>query len=158
MNHTEYVQPMSEEVCASRGLALKCVSPRGQLYESGHGDYYPDCTNATEFTTPFPTLPDYPRTEETCMEEEWETFAKAEDYSFCYAIGEFNKANLCWKVDGNYIDARLVFNGLFGFLAFGFANLTPGAGKNGMQGASIIMGLVSKTEGILCNCCNGSAL
>lgn len=158
MNHTEYFQPMSEEVCASQGLALKCVSPRGQLYKSGHGDYYPDCTDATEFTTPFPTLPDYPRNEDTCMEDEWETFAKSEDYSFCYAIGEFNKANLCWNVDGNYIDARLVFNGLFGFLAFGFANLTPGAGKNGMQGASIIMGLVSKTEGIICNHCNDSAL
>jgi hypothetical protein len=149
---------MSEEICAGRGLALKCVSPRGQLYESGHGDYYPDCTDATEFVTPFPTLPDYPRNEEKCMEDEWESFAKSEDYSFCYAIGESNKANLCWNVDGNYIDARLVFNGLFGYLAFGFANLTPGAGKNGMQGASIIMGLVSKTEGIICNCCNGSAL
>ena len=48
MNHTEYVDGISPEVCQERNLELKCVNPRGQVYSEGHGDFYPDCTDSTE--------------------------------------------------------------------------------------------------------------
>lgn len=137
MNYSDHY--LTPEICKERNLEIKCVNPRGQLYEEGHGDYYLDCSNATEFATPYPTLPGYPRNEDMCSDGDWQTFNENGDYSHCYHVGEFNKAVLCWTVDGKFIDGRLAFNGLFGFIALGFVNL--GGGNNGMCGASVIMGI-----------------
>ena len=48
-------------------------------------------------------------------------------------------ARFMWNVVGDKIDGKLVFNSLFGYLALGFAH--PTGHHNGMNGASIIMGV-----------------
>jgi len=140
MNHTEYY-PVSPDICADDGLELKCVNPRGQHYVKGHGDFYPNCAPAnTVPATPFPTLPTYPRDNVTCSQEEWNKYAGTTgEYAYCHDIGKFDKARFCWSVDGGSIDGRLSYNGLYGYLAFGFSS--GGEGIMGMFGAEIIMGL-----------------
>jgi len=88
--------------------------------------------------TPFPTLPGYPRNESICTEEDWVAFSTDESFDQCKSIGDHDKAVLCWTVQGEFVDARLAYNGLFGYMGFGFAG---DAGLNGMLGASIIMAL-----------------
>ena len=48
-------------------------------------------------------------------------------------------ARFMWNVVGEKIDGKLVFNGLFGYLALEFAHHT--GHHNGMNGASIIIGV-----------------
>lgn len=155
MNHSDH--GVSEDICAGRNLQLQCVNPRDQLYEGGHGDYYPACSNTTDPVTPFPDLPGYPADDATCDDEAWEEFSSAGGYDFVFDhLGDNrgerdlewdgalekggNVSKFMWSiVDGDKIRGRLVFNGLFGYLAMGFAH--PTGSKNGMQGASIIMAL-----------------
>lgn len=44
-----------------------------------------------------------------------------------------------WTVEDGAVKGRLAYNGLFGWIAFGFANV--GGQKNGMHGATIVMAL-----------------
>ena len=53
--------------------------------------------------------------------------------------GQGKVVRFMWNEVGDKIDANLVFNDLFGYLALGFAH--PTGHHNGMNGASIIMGL-----------------
>jgi hypothetical protein len=132
-----------ESASTGRALRLQCVNPRGQLYLEGHGDYYPDCTDSTENSTDYPTLPNYPRDDVNCTAEMWADFASDEGYDGVFKIQD-SVAHLMWNVvnatDGSLsIDGKLVFNGIFGYLSIGFPK--EGGRKNGMSGASIIMGL-----------------
>lgn len=154
MEYSDY--NISEDMCAKKDMEIKCVNPRGQLYQGGHGDYFPDCSDSTEPAGPYPTLDDYPASKRRCDEDAWEKFSSSKGYKFVteklgdnggnrgYDWEGFedkggNTAKFMWNVNGDEIEGQLVFNGLHGFLAMGFAN--PGGGHNGMNGASIIMAL-----------------
>ena len=136
MSTTEF--GVSEEICANQNLSMMCINPRGQLWDNTHGDFYPGCIDpSSEIATPFPTLPTYPRDDEVCTDEMWEAFSDSTGYDHTFELG--NGAVFMWTVVDNQVDGRLAFNGLFGYLAFGFAKI-DGA-KNGMHGATIIMAL-----------------
>ena len=131
---------VSEDICASRSLRLECINPRNQIYVEGHGDYFPGCTNSTENATDYPKLPSYPRNDSSCPESAWKNFSSAEGYKSTYEILQ-DVAKIHWNVlDGGVIEGKLDFNGLFGYLGFGFANETD-LELNGMLGGSVIMAL-----------------
>jgi len=148
---------ISLEICEERNLQLKCINPREQVAESGHGDFYPECTNSTELITPYPRVQEYPQDPDVCTSLEWNEFSSSKGYKFVFdklgdnrgnrnleveqvpEKGSRQVARLMWNVDGDKIDGKLVFNGQFGYLAIGFAN--PGGKHNGMNGASIIMAI-----------------
>jgi len=152
MNHSDY--EVSDMICSERSLQLQCVNPRDQVYESGHGDFQPACSNSIEPVTDYPTLSSFPQDTEKCDEKAWDEFSSPDGYSFIFDKLGDNRGNrgldwdgamekggnvskFMWNVDGDSVDGKLVFNGLFGWLAFGFFN--PGGKHNGMNGASIIM-------------------
>jgi hypothetical protein len=68
----------------------------------------------------------------------FQEFVSSEGYNYSYNLQEGN-ATLMWSVEDGTVKGRLAYNGLFGWVAFGFANV--GGEKNGMHGASIIMAL-----------------
>eukprot|EP00547_Thalassionema_nitzschioides_P017819 CAMPEP_0194234562 /NCGR_PEP_ID=MMETSP0158-20130606/2255_1 /TAXON_ID=33649 /ORGANISM="Thalassionema nitzschioides, Strain L26-B" /LENGTH=685 /DNA_ID=CAMNT_0038967785 /DNA_START=69 /DNA_END=2126 /DNA_ORIENTATION=- len=139
-------------------LSMKCINPRGQVSWDGmkHGDYYPKCTNSTAEITDVPSLPseepfNYPQDEDVCTDGAWsEYLTDAEDeFDFVHDLTTTDgdtAAKFFWSVvdndDGSnksFIKGRLSFNGLFGWIAFGFANTADGAKKNGMNGAQVLM-------------------
>jgi hypothetical protein len=129
---------VTKESCAAEGLDLRCVNPRNQLYVEGHGDYYLDCIDAesAENNTAYPLLEALPRSEEMCTNVTFAAFASTADYDHNI---DFGTSTFMWSIVDGMVDGRLAFDGLFGWLAFGFANL--GGGHNGMNGATIIMAL-----------------
>ncbi len=134
---------VSHEICEGQQLRLQCINPRDQFSTGdNHGDYYPGCSNTTEEQTPYPNLDNFPQNETICTTEKWEAFAAGSGYDFSH---DFGKAKLLWSVVDGKVHGRIAFNGLFGYLALGFANLTEGAGHNGMNGASILMAKPSDT-------------
>lgn len=64
----------------------------------------------------------------------------AQQYEFHADLME--GGSLLWSVDGDNVDAMFLWNGLFGFTAFGFAGFPGG---NAMQGAIIVMATPSDT-------------
>mmetsp|Transcript_9119 Transcript_9119/g.16521 ORF Transcript_9119/g.16521 Transcript_9119/m.16521 type:complete len:170 (-) Transcript_9119:473-982(-) len=75
---------VSNDICASQDLDLVCQNPRGQISSGDeHGDFYPGCLdlNTASNVTEFPTLPEYPRDEESCSDEAFATFYKMGDKS-----------------------------------------------------------------------------
>ena len=130
----------SIEECTNQNLELLCINPRLQVSDGhSHGDYYPACANSTtaEEATPYPTLPEYPREETACTEELFKAYADSTGYDHSYDLE--GNATLMWSVEDDAIKGRLVYNGLFGWIAFGFAD--PDGEKNGMHGATVLMAL-----------------
>jgi hypothetical protein len=137
---------VSEEICTNRGLQLACMNPRGQLTDGGHGDYFPGCAELDAVNaTPYPRLPDYPRDNGTCTNIGFASFNYGRGFDHEFDLPHRFVPNgpggglLQWSVVGDEIHGRLAFNGIFGYLAIGFADL-DGA-KNGMHGATLIMAL-----------------
>jgi hypothetical protein len=126
----------TESVCSGRKLEVSCINPRLQIWSGkDHGDYYPACADPDkqEIATPLPTLPNFPRDEETCTKAEFADFVnKVTSYDNSVELQE--NATLQWSVKDDEVHGRLVYNGLFGWIAFGFANVT--GDKNGMHGVS----------------------
>eukprot|EP00588_Corethron_pennatum_P008873 CAMPEP_0194275272 /NCGR_PEP_ID=MMETSP0169-20130528/8158_1 /TAXON_ID=218684 /ORGANISM="Corethron pennatum, Strain L29A3" /LENGTH=766 /DNA_ID=CAMNT_0039018695 /DNA_START=35 /DNA_END=2332 /DNA_ORIENTATION=+ len=160
MVHEEF--GVSGDMCGEQNLDLKCMNPREQISDGNkHGDFYPACTNSTDEVTPYPTLPTYPRVEDNCGDEEWKAFASSEGYTHSFdrlgdnrgergawegmelkgGIGSHsgNVTRFMWNIVDDEVEGKLVFHGLFGYLALGFAY--EGGKKNGMHGAPIIMAL-----------------
>jgi len=131
MNHTDF--GVSNEICADRNLEVHCINPRNQIWAGeNHGDFYPACADAAtqEVETPFPTLDEYPRPEDICTDAEFDTFADSTGFNYSHVL--HGGAKLMWSIEGDAVRGRIAFNGLFGWLAFGFANV--GGEKNGMHG------------------------
>ena len=87
--------------------------------------------------TPIPTLEEYPRDEDICTEDEFEAFANAAGYNFSVMLPG-GKNIFMWSVEGDEIHGRLAYNGLFGWLAFGFADVD--GRLNGMHGGKLCLG------------------
>ena len=138
MNTTEY--SVSDEICAAKGLDMRCINPRSQLYVEGHGDFYPACIDASTASnvTDYPPLENAPRSENECTLEAYQKFASKTLYENQVVVGK-DAGTLSWTFVDGVLNGRLAFNGLFGWLAFGMAN--PTGILNGMLGASIIMAL-----------------
>jgi len=130
---------VSTEECTSLGLELLCINPRLQISEGIEmGDYYPACADPDgEKVTPFPTLPNYPRSSEECTEESFQAYVNVTEYEHAYELHP--NATFLYTLEDDAIKGRLVFNGLFGWISFGFANV--GGGLNGMLGGTVIMGV-----------------
>mmetsp|Transcript_83320 Transcript_83320/g.166326 ORF Transcript_83320/g.166326 Transcript_83320/m.166326 type:complete len:714 (-) Transcript_83320:84-2225(-) len=130
---------VSQDICAAQGKNLQCTDVLDRIYDpdfDSHGDYFPACSASTQLVdSDFPTLPNYPRDAATCDPTAWEIYASTTGYDFSYDLGGLGR--LMWNVNGEYITAKMVYNGLFGFLAWGFRN--PTGSKMGMQGAPIVM-------------------
>jgi hypothetical protein len=139
---------VSNDICASQGLDLVCQNPRGQISSGDeHGDFYPGCLdlNTASNVTEFPTLPEYPRDEESCSDEAFATFYKKGDKSELDNEQDLGDGAIFkWSVKenvgaGSSIVGKLFYNGIFGYIALGIGK--EGGEKNGMHGASIIMAL-----------------
>jgi hypothetical protein len=141
MNVTEF--GVSEEVCAGRNLELQCVNPRDQVYlGEKHGDYFPACAGLDwENETAFPTLPDYPRDDAKCAgfadyfdDDMYANTVHLKDNSGnLSALFQYNIS----EEDGN-VYARLSYDGIFGYLAFGFQGT---GGALTMFNASIVLAM-----------------
>lgn len=149
---------VSADSCAEQDLDLWCINPRNQLWDNSHGDWFPGCIDAetAESGTPFPPLPNYPRDDTTCTDEAHAAFVEriADQYDFSYNLT--NGGTLYWSViedlnDGDssnttttgavVIDGMLTYNGLLGYLGFGFAG-SPEE-RNAMTGALVMMAVPS---------------
>jgi hypothetical protein len=131
---------VSQEICAAQSLDLQCINPRGQLWDNTHGDFFPGCAdaNSTELNTPYPSLPGIPRDNGTCSTEEWDAFVSSANFNNSFEVGR--NGIFMWDIlESGQINGRLAYNGLLGYLAFGFANV--GGSKNGMHGATILLAI-----------------
>ena len=140
MNITE--AGVSEDICAERSLSVMCINPRGQLWDNTHGDFFPGCaSNETELATPYPALPNAPRDDSECTDAAFAEFVKSTTtgYENSFDLGKGGVFMWTASPTNGHVEGRLAYNGLFGWLAFGFANV--GGAKNGMHGANILMAI-----------------
>jgi hypothetical protein len=140
MNATEY--DLSIETCAADGRLLQCMNPRGQVSDGEkHGDFFPACASPDAGNvTDFPTLPDYPRRDELCTEFA-EMYADTTEYANTINLTGGNGALFQFSLDdGDTLKGRLAFNGIFGYLAFGFVGPDYPA-RNAMYQGRVIMAM-----------------
>ena len=114
MNHTEEVNP---DACAAKGLGLKCVDIWDQVWENGHGDYNPTCTNSEKpVTTPPPIAV---KEDRDCSSENWAEFVGAENFKYSAELTT-SKTYLLWNVvDDGAVEAKMVHRGLAGWIGVG---------------------------------------
>jgi len=130
------------EGCAAEGLDLRCVNPRMQLYDNSHGDWFPACIDAATApnATEYDPLPNYPRDEEVCApaHEAW-VARNAEEYTHHKSLP--HGGHFYWSLeDGDVVRGMLSYDGLFGYLAYGYAGTGP---RNEMQRAHVVMAKAS---------------
>lgn len=139
-------------ICSERNLGLQCVNPRGQvlLNGEGHGDYYPQCTNATHLSHPITPYPEIEQQDlSVCTPELWKKFHHNEGYE--HHVELTNKSPNATEAVLSYtilvdvsgakrLKARLSFNDVFGWLATGFANQMDEV-HNGMNGGSVLVAM-----------------
>jgi len=155
MNLTEY--GATADSCAAQGKRLLCVNPRDQITDGGHGDYFPKCSDSTQVETDYKDkpLPHSPRNETRCNAD-WEDFASTTGYmasvpldGSCSSGGwgapsyACTNGRLMWSVSSGILHAKVVYKGLFGWVALGLEN--PGGDHNGMNGAHIVLALPGPT-------------
>jgi len=141
------------DICRAAGnLKTQCVDPRGLISDNMHGDLYPACTNATKLWEPYPVAAGT-RNLQVCNSAALLSFANTRVYNAQINISGYCgssrsspgkpclKGILQWNYDqiNQLVDARVVANSLFGYIAFGLRN--PLGNRNGMNGAHIIMAL-----------------
>jgi len=145
MSHEE--AGVSEAICADKGLDLKCINPRLQLWNEKHGDFYPGCVDAANsiVATEYPPLPSFPRDEDICTLEEFDDFVLEGDIVYENRIeleskgghgDDASKTLFLWNVVENRVQGKLAFNGIYGYISIGF--FKPGGAKDGMHGAPCI--------------------
>eukprot|EP00934_Nitzschia_sp_Nitz4_P003513 Nitzschia sp. Nitz4//scaffold195_size40117//37913//40184//NITZ4_007582-RA/size40117-snap-gene-0.11-mRNA-1//-1//CDS//3329540383//3503//frame0 len=128
---------VSDEICS---LDLWCTNPRGQLWDDTHGDWYPGCLDSA--TAPnasaYPVLPDYPRDEDICSETAYIAYLNSKASEYDFQANLTNGGTLLWSItEDDTIDGMLSYNGLFGYVAFGYAgDLST---RNAMYGSKLIM-------------------
>mmetsp|Transcript_24609 Transcript_24609/g.40815 ORF Transcript_24609/g.40815 Transcript_24609/m.40815 type:complete len:709 (+) Transcript_24609:44-2170(+) len=132
---------ISPAICEAQGAALQCTDVLDRIYDptyDRHGDYFPACSTSTKFVdSDLPTFPDFPPNSSVCTATAWDVFADTAGYDFAFALGKNGK--LMWSVEDDKIKSKMVYNGLFGYLSWGFRN--PTGGLNGMKGSWVAMAL-----------------
>lgn len=139
MNVTEY--QISAGQCQNNSQELKCINPRGQISTGDeHGDFYPGCVDSNaSVVTSFPTLPNYPRDDSTCTA--FDEYVSSATYDHSVTLPGGNGAAFQYTVvNGRQVQGRLSFNGIFGYLGFGFAgpvnNMASGRVLLAMRGGN----------------------
>eukprot|EP00854_Cymbomonas_tetramitiformis_P000690 gene690-1146_t len=152
MRCMDYTEEANPETCGALNLELQCASQFDQIYRKGidsHGDYNPTCTNSTEFISPTPSIADSRWAQsdpyrESCSDADWKTFLSKSDYANSLRLKDSSEDGdgelyLMWTVSGERFLGKMAYKGTAGYLAMGIEN--PGGGHNGMNGASIVMGI-----------------
>ena len=152
----------STAACAAQGLAFQCASPRDEMWNGAHGDFYAACTSTTrEWEANRNDLP--ARDEGACGTEAALLAAAAEDGgaytaqvqlrsdcdegqclqaldSSACAVGQCLQGLFQWRLDpAGVVHGRLTANGMLGWAGFGLANRDPAAPKNGMAGGHVTL-------------------
>ena len=141
MNYTDDANPTA---CAAKGLGFNCTDQFDQVWVSGHGDYWPSCTNSTQLTQPLDPIPSpSPGQAEACAP--WDTFSSAAGYNMSTALGTAGRTKLMWNVVGDEIQVKMVHSARAGWLALGAENV--GGDHNGMNGASVVIGRFDPVQG-----------
>ena len=136
---------VSHDTCTVANHSIKCANPRDQITDGfKHGDYYPACTDSIEEATPYPKLPNFPQDAEVCTQNKFDEFNVVADEQYEYMFNlttHLTNAYFYWTPNqqAGTIKARLSFNGLFGYISFGFVNLDPEARHNGMNGGHVVL-------------------
>ncbi|KAL7541117.1 hypothetical protein ACHAXR_010646 [Thalassiosira sp. AJA248-18] len=143
-----YSHGMPATSCEERKLGLQCVGARGEVIHDGkkHGDYYPLCTNSTNVTNPFTDYPQIDQQDEDVCPGLWPEFHGDDWYDHMIELTSPGgpESFLSWSIveddtGAKKIKARLAFDGVFGWLAMGFADAD---GKhNGMNGGNVILAI-----------------
>ena len=134
----EYTDTASPEICAAQSLELKCVSQRDQIADpSKHGDYNPICTNSTEAVVSESEFAPTPQRNESACTDYASYVASVENGYIKEALTD--KTTLLYRYTADELDVKLIYDGIVGWLSLGIEN--PGGGHNGMNGASIVMGI-----------------
>ena len=137
MNSTEF--DVSEDICASMSLELECINPRNQISLGiSHGDFYPGCAGSDwENETAFPALPNFPRDDALCTD--FASFYDDGEYANSVALEDGVGALFQYNITSDgIVKGRLAFNGIFGYLSFGFAGV---GGHLSMFNAPIILAM-----------------
>jgi hypothetical protein len=137
---------VSIETCESQGKLLQCMNPRGQVSDGSdgddhNGDFFPACASPdAPSVTDFPTLPDYPRNDDLCTDFA-QVYGETTEYANTIGLPGGSGALFQFSlVDGEILKGRLAFNGIFGYLAFGF--IGPEYPKrNPMHGGKVILAM-----------------
>jgi len=135
---------VSFDTCTDENHAIKCVNPRLQVSTGeNHGDYFLKCTDSVVEVTPYPPLPQSPQDPEVCTQDAWDAFnMEGNDYMYSFNLTtDRTDANFYWTPNAaeGKIKGRLVFNGQYGWIGFGFINQKPDAGHKGMNGGHVVM-------------------
>ena len=119
-------------------MELKCVSQRDQIADpSKHGDYNPICTNSTEAVVSDSEVAPTPQRNEAACTDYASYVASVENGYIKEALTD--KTTLLYRYTEDELDVKLIYDGIVGWLSLGIEN--PGGGHNGMNGASIVMGI-----------------
>lgn len=129
----------SATACESDNKLLKCVDPLGQVWNGNdEGDFYLGCASSDiENVTAFTVLPDYPRDESLCNNFA-EKFYSDAAYGNTLVLDGGNVALFQFTLSGDTLTGRLAFNGILGYLAFGFVGRNP---ESAMLGGKVIMAM-----------------
>jgi hypothetical protein len=149
----EFPEGVSDSECAAEGenFSVQCVSQFDQIYVSGHGDYNPKCSAATETVTPRPTVVQPEASGENVSDSEWATLISADGFdhmlvldapcecgSDCSCGGASNTVLLWNAAAGGPFQVRMIHRGYVGYMSFGLAH--PGGRHYGMNGAQVVQG------------------
>ncbi|CAK0815693.1 unnamed protein product [Prorocentrum cordatum] len=143
---------VTEEDCSARGdgYSIQCVDQFDQIYVSGHGDFNPTCSNATETVTPRPPVVQ-PASGEALTDQEWQSLTEpgsGANSDFSHKIQLDQQAGntvLLWRLVNDtsesgaafLLHAKMIHRGTVGWMALGLENI--GGDHNGMNGGSVVM-------------------
>jgi len=138
----DYTTEMNPDVCVDQGLQFNCTTQFNQIAPAGeHGDNNPGCISQNaSMQTPFPTIA--PKTPSSCPTT-FETFVSSQLFEYSKNLDSDGSVVLTWEVtEAGALKARMMNNGHVGWMSIGPSN--PSGGKNGMQGAHVIMAIVDE--------------
>ncbi|CAK0900291.1 unnamed protein product [Prorocentrum cordatum] len=143
---------VTEEDCSARGdgYSIQCVDQFDQIYVSGHGDFNPTCSNATETVTPRPPVVQ-PTSGEALTDQEWQSLTEpgsGANSDFSHKVQLDQQAGntvLLWSLENDtsesgaafLLHAKMIHRGTVGWMALGLENI--GGNHNGMNGGSVVM-------------------
>eukprot|EP00457_Paulinella_chromatophora_P008524 gb/GEZN01008560.1/.p1 GENE.gb/GEZN01008560.1/~~gb/GEZN01008560.1/.p1 ORF type:complete len:426 (+),score=58.71 gb/GEZN01008560.1/:173-1279(+) len=151
MTCMDFTPTSNPDYCSSINMGFNCTSDAwDKLYVSGHGAFQPRCTNATTYEQPLPTIPP---AEATC-DYDVEALRKAHGFTHMRTLKK-DQTYLLWKKTTPsfckqckpLLEGALVQRSKVGWLAIGIPN--EGGGKKGMQGAHVLLGIVSEHDTVL---------
>ncbi|KAK3243761.1 hypothetical protein CYMTET_46596 [Cymbomonas tetramitiformis] len=168
MRCMDYTETENPETCAEKtdqdgsvlNLQVQCANNFDQVYRPGidrHGAFRPMCTNSSANISGAPRIEDSewarsaPEFASKC--ENWEDFLGLNRYENSIQLLEDNEEGygslfFTYTVmsDGRRVEMKMSYKGIAGYLSFG--NTNHGGKHNGMNGASVVMGIYDPDKNI----------